>query len=184
MIKIIIAVAIFILIFYLYSLRCKCNGHCPKGKLFTSAKLWLDHLLYTRLVIMGILEDRNDLKENLARLMKNQEDIALLFGKEAPAVEKLLKEHITLAGKVVGDVKTSSPGTNADIKALYANADQIGNYLDSKAGGKEFKHHMRMHIDTLLAMAKDEFAKKDAVKSTDEYTTAGMKMAFDMARLF
>lgn len=159
-----------------------------------SAKLWLDHLLYTRLVIMGILEDRSDLKENLDRLMKNQEEIGALFGRDAPAVEKLLKEHITLAGKVVGDVKKGASTTDADVKALYANAEQIGDYLDgrqafismtSRGSKKEniFRHHMKMHIDTLVAMVKDELAKRDAVKSTDAYTSAGMKMAFDMAKL-
>ncbi len=199
--KILVIGILIILCVYLWSCRCKCNHGCHgkngsgkyDNKTVHSVSLWLDHLLYTKLVVTGILKDEPSLTYNLGRLMLNQKQIAEALGPATEtAVEKLLVEHISLAGKVTGDVKTSSENLNPDMKALYTNARQIGEFLDSKLP-RDFVHHMKMHIDTLVAMVVAEFATltgvatplkfEEAIKTTDEYTKAGMQMAFDMAPL-
>lgn len=186
--KVIVAVLIVCLIFfilYLYSKRCKCGEH---RKLKTWTELWTDHLLYTRLVVLAIENDSPNTSELLARLMKNQSDISKMFGKDAPIVEKLLVEHITLAGNAVTDVKTGSKTLDKDLENLYANAEKIGMYLDivAPSGGPLFVHHMKMHIDTLVKMVVANH-KKDYVSDVanlDYYTKAGLEMAFDIAKYY
>jgi hypothetical protein len=86
-------------------------------------KLWSDHVIWTRLYIISAVSKSTDLSVVTTRLLKNQEDIgnAIIpyYGKEAgAALTKLLKEHIMIAGDLVG--------------ALIANAKDDAKRLDQK----------------------------------------------------
>src|SRR4030095_14030441 len=64
--------------------------------------LWQDHGLYTRNVILNIIDDLPGTNESVARLLQNQDDIGNLikpvYGEEAGNnLTKLLREHIVIA---------------------------------------------------------------------------------------
>ena len=150
-------------------------------------KAWVDHLMYTRLVVMAALQDDPELNALLTRLMQNQDDIGNIvstyYGKKARTdITNELHKHINLA---VDTVKSVKAGNKADIdsnlKKLYANADDIGAYLDKLLNKQIFRHHMKMHIDTLVANVTS-FAKKDGndIPTLDNYTHSGVDMALAM----
>lgn len=86
--------------------------------------LWMEHVAYTRLYLISVVNNLPDTELVLARLMKNQEQI----GGNDKVLVKLLKEHIAIAGDIVGTLIKKVP-----IDKLYElwkmNAYQIANQL-------------------------------------------------------
>lgn len=126
-------------------------------------KLWEDHIIWTRQVIVSAVAGLPDLSFAVDRLMKNQEDIGNaikpFYGNAAgDKLIVLLKEHISGAYAVLGAAKA---GDNAKLtvenKAWYKNADDIAEFL----GGadptnwpvEQMKGHMKDHLDLTLAEA-------------------------------
>jgi hypothetical protein len=126
-------------------------------------KLWEDHVMWTRVVIISVAGNLPDTNAAVGRLMKNQEDIGNaikpLYGDAAgDKLIKLLKEHISGAYAVLEAAKA---GDNAKLeienKKWYANADEISEFLSS-ANPKNWpldavKHMMKMHLDLTLEEA-------------------------------
>lgn len=174
------------------SCPCGASCKCADKKLAVAkvvVKLWTEHLLYTRLAIMALLTNAPDANAMATRLMCNPQDfgvaLAKLYNKSVgDAVSKLLTEHLQIAVKVVQDVKSNSTQRDNDIRDLYSNADQIGSYLDKLTNNNNnlFKHHMKMHIDTLLANVTAFVSNNYQldVKTLDAYINAGLDMAFAM----
>nr|WP_249414150.1 glycosyltransferase [Alteribacter keqinensis] len=100
-------------------------------------KLWIDHTIWTRSYIVSALEGLEDQEKILERLLKNQDDlgdaIKPYYGEEAgQKLAELLREHIIIAGSLVGAVKNEDA---AEIdkynKEWYKNADDISEFLSS-----------------------------------------------------
>lgn len=100
-------------------------------------KLWIDHVSWTRSLIISDLASLEDTGPVLERLLKNQDDIGNsikpFYGDEAGnKLASLLKEHIKLAVKVTDAAKT---GNKDDLekynKLWYKNADDIAKFLSS-----------------------------------------------------
>jgi hypothetical protein len=179
-----------------YSKSCPCGVGCKCGdkQLAVSkimVKLWVQHLIYTRLTVMALLDANKDTDVLTARLLRNPKDfgdaISELYDKTiGNAVAKLLMEHLEIALRVVYTIRIdSSYDKNVAIKELYANADNLGTYLDALTHNHDdiFRHHMKMHIDTLLANVT-AYASNNYdtdIKTMDAYLNAGIDMAFDMA---
>ena len=71
------------------------------------AKLWEDHIVWTRCYIISALADLPDKSKHAERLLRNQDEIGAaivpFYGQQAgDALAKLLREHITIAADVVG----------------------------------------------------------------------------------
>src|SRR5690348_11956002 len=68
-------------------------------------KLWIDHVLYTRLYMISALNGYEDTSNLLARLMQNQVEIGNMFVKysieQSKELTLLLQEHIRIAGDIV-----------------------------------------------------------------------------------
>jgi hypothetical protein len=99
------------------------------------AKLWEDHITWTRNYIISDLADLGDKAAVAERLLKNQDDLGNavkpFYGKEAgDKLAALLKDHILIATEVVAAAKA---GKTNDLKAAskkwYANADDIAKLL-------------------------------------------------------
>jgi len=99
------------------------------------AKLWSDHVFWTRLYIIAALDNNADLTATTNRLLQNQADIgnavASYYGKPAgDALTKLLKDHILIAAEVV---KAAKAGTQDQLTIenakWYKNADDIAAFL-------------------------------------------------------
>jgi len=126
-------------------------------------KLWEDHIIWTRQVIVSAAAGLPDLSFAVERLMQNQVDIGNavkpFYGDAGgDALIKLLKEHISGAYEVLLAAKAgNNTKLEAASKAWYKNADDIAVFL---AGAnpqfwpaKEMKAHMKEHLDLTLAEA-------------------------------
>ncbi len=120
-------------------------------------KLWEDHIIWTRLVIVSAAAGLPETQFAIDRLMQNQAEIGdavkPYYGNDAgDALTRLLKSHISGAY----DVVVAAKGGNKEQLdtanfAWYANADEIADFL-SKANPrfwpeKEMRAHMKDHLD-------------------------------------
>ena len=134
------------------------------GELRTNMRtLWDDHAMYTRNVILNIIDDLPGTNEAINRLLQNQVDIGNaikpLYGLDAGTrLTDLLKEHIVIAGDLLKAAKTNN---DADFKTAntkwFTNADDIAAFL-SAANSKnwsldETKKMMHDHLDLTTQQA-------------------------------
>ncbi len=126
-------------------------------------KLWEDHIIWTRLVIVGVAADLPDLGPTTDRLLQNQSDIGNaikpFYGEAAgDQLTALLRDHILIAADLLTAAKAGDSAAVADASARwYANADDIATFLNS-ANPKawpldEMKAMMRNHLDLTLQEA-------------------------------
>ena len=126
------------------------------------AKLWEDHVVWTRMVIVDFAAGLPDLKTAEARLLRNQVDIGNAvkpyYGAAAGTeLTRLLRTHILEAVPVLEAAKAGDkPALARAMKAWYANGDQIAAFL-SKANPQDWplgmtRSMMRRH----LALTTDE----------------------------
>ena len=100
-------------------------------------RLWIDHVSWTRSLIVSDLSSLEDKSIVLERLLRNQDDIGNsikpYYGEEAGnKLASLLREHINIATQVVGAAKN---GNKEDLekydKLWHENADNIAKFLSS-----------------------------------------------------
>jgi hypothetical protein len=139
-------------------------------------KLWEDHITWTRLYIISATSNLEDSDENLARLMKNQEDIGgaikPYYGDEAGnKLTQLLKEHISLAGEVVKAAVDKNPTALADAdKRWHDNGDQLADFLASANPNwpkDETRQMMKDHLDLTRQEAVDILAGRAEASIAD-----------------
>jgi hypothetical protein len=123
--------------------------------------LWEDHIVWTRMAIISIVDDRPDQSFAVERLLKNQDDIGNaikpFYGEAAgDALTALLREHIVGAADLLVAAKTGA-GFEAAREAWYANGAEIGAFL-ADANPRhwdraEMQAMMADHLDLTLAEA-------------------------------
>jgi hypothetical protein len=100
-------------------------------------RLWTQHVVWTRQVIVSSLASLPDAPTAVARLMKNQEDIGAALGRIygsafGAAATQLLKEHIEISLVLV---KAAAAGDAPEAERQWAlwhdNADALGILLAS-----------------------------------------------------
>ena len=130
----------------------------PKAANFRAAmnKLWEDHIVWTRMVIVDFAAGLPDLKTAEVRLLRNQTDIGNaikpFYGAAAGnKLASLLRTHILEAVPVLASAKAGEKAklTQA-LDAWYANARQIAAFL-SKANPRNWpvkmmNTMMRQHL--------------------------------------
>ena len=127
-------------------------------------RLWEDHIVWTRQYIVSAATSDvalPDADETLARLLANQDDIgsavAVYYGDAAgDALAALLKDHISIAGQLVADVKAGSADAAATQAAWFANADDIATFLASANPANWPFEMMRDHMYAHLTLTADE----------------------------
>ena len=134
-------------------------------------KLWEDHIVWTRNVILNIMDDLPGTEQAVNRLLSNQDDIGNAvkpFYGEAGGKEltRLLREHITTAADLLKAAKTGNNSAfEAANKKWSANADEISDFL-SKANPnwklndmKKMMHdHLTLTTDEAVARLKKDYA--------------------------
>jgi len=141
----------------------KPHKHMPAGVINSSAeklrtdmrKLWEDHIVWTRNVILCLVDDLPGTNQSIDRLLKNQVDIGsaikFYYGNEAgEKLTALLKSHITIAADVVTAAKKGDKtALNEASKRWYDNADEIAAFLSSANPGwklNDLKAMMNEHL--------------------------------------
>ena len=100
-------------------------------------RLWEDHIVWTRQVIVSFAGDLPDLGQAQGRLLRNQADIgraiAPYYGKAAGArLTALLREHILGAAGVLGAARAGDAGKLKTAQTRwYRNGNQIAAFLST-----------------------------------------------------
>ncbi|HUR30640.1 MAG TPA: hypothetical protein VMZ69_04360 [Saprospiraceae bacterium] len=126
-------------------------------------ELWSDHALWTRNVIINIVDGMPGTTEAVNRLLQNQEDIGdaikPYYGDAGgEGLTTLLKEHITIAADLLTAAKAGdTPAFNIAHDAWYVNGNAIATFLNtanpdhfSLAAWKDMMHD---HLDLTLEEA-------------------------------
>ena len=119
--------------------------------------LWEDHAMYTRNVILNIMDGLPGTNEAVVRLLKNQDDIGNaikpVYGEEAgKKLTELLHEHIIVAADLLKAAKANNqPDFTAINSKWFINADDIAIFLNT-ANPKnweleDMKKMMHQHLD-------------------------------------
>lgn len=123
-------------------------------------QLWSDHVLWTRNVVINIIDDAPGTDEAVNRLLENQEDIGdaikPYYGDaNGEALTVLLREHITTAADLLVAAKEgNTEAYNSASAAWYANADEIATFFNTANpqhfGLTEWKAMMKEHLDLTI----------------------------------
>lgn len=98
---------------------------------------WVQHVYWTRMLLISIAERLNDQEAVTARLMRNPKDIANIFGiyynaDTAKAIEQLLTEHLQIGADLITALRD---GKSAEAEKLetqwYENADKMAEAFSS-----------------------------------------------------
>ena len=152
-------------------------------------KLWEDHIVWTRMVIVSVADDLPDLPVAVDRLLGNQDDIGdaikPFYGDAAgEELSRLLREHITGAADLLAAAKAGDADAVAEASAAwYANGDAIATFLATANPRNweldEMKAMMRDHLDLTLqeAVARLEGRSADDAAAYDEIHVQILHMA-------
>src|ERR1044071_595022 len=141
-------------------------------------KLWEDHTMYTRNVILNIIDDLPGTNEAVARLLQNQVDIGNaikpIYGAEAGnKLTDLLKEHIVIAADLL---KAAKANNDAEFKTIndkwLKNADDIAAFLSSANSKNWSLEDMKKMMHDHLSLTTQEAVariKKDYKADIDAF---------------
>jgi hypothetical protein len=125
--------------------------------------LWSDHALWTRNVIINIVDGAPGTTEAVNRLLQNQVDlgdaIKPYYGNAAgDTLTVLLKEHITLAADLLVAAKDDNTSAyNTALASWYVNGDEIAAFLNTANPDNwklaDWKTMMKTHLDLTLEEA-------------------------------
>jgi hypothetical protein len=134
-------------------------------------KLWEDHVVWTRNVILCIIDDLPGADQAVNRLLKNQDDIGNaikpVYGDEAgKRLTALLRTHITQAADLLKAAKKSDqPEFDRLNKLWFQNADEISAFLSDAnphwklADMKKMMHdHLTLTLEEAVARQKKDYA--------------------------
>lgn len=128
-------------------------------------KLWEDHVVWTRNVILCITDGLPGADQAVKRLLQNQTDIGNAikpyYGEDAGnKLTALLIPHITIAAEVVKAAKAGDEAALSEAnKRWYANADEISEFL-SNANPAWKLSDMKMMMDDHLKLTTEEAVQR------------------------
>lgn len=98
---------------------------------------WIEHILWTRMLLISIAESLNDLDATKARLLENPKDIANILKKYygnniANTIQKLLTEHLVIGGDLIVALKNNNQKLASELNTKwYKNADDMADAFSS-----------------------------------------------------
>lgn len=124
---------------------------------------WLEHIFWTRLLLISIAEDLKDLDATRARLLQNPRDIANIFRryyglKIADTIQNLLTEHLVIGEKLIVALKNNNQTLASELNdQWYRNADEMADAF-SKINPFYSKENVRNMLYDHLKLTSDEVA--------------------------
>lgn len=138
--------------------------------------LWEQHVEWTRMTIISMVEELPDVKQVTNRLLRNPKDfeIALkpFYGdKIASEFSDLLTEHLVIAAQLVAAAKAGDNNGAEDAeKRWYENADEIATFLGSinpywsEENWKSMLHeHLALTKSEAIEMLNKNYEKSIAI---------------------
>ena len=125
-------------------------------------KLWEDHITWTRVVIIGILDELPGTNAYIDRLLQNYEDmeeaLAPYYGEDAEVLGDLIQDHLVIAAELLTAANNGDTAAFNDAHARwYANAHDIAvqmNEMNPKSWPlKETEQMWVDHLDATLEEA-------------------------------
>ena len=190
LIRIFLAISTLLLFLSPVQAQMDMKANSSKGEQLRMAmhKLWEDHIVWTRNVILNIMDDLPGTEQAVNRLLQNQDDIGNAVkpfygdagGKE---LTRLLREHITTAADLLKAAKAgNNTAFDAANKKWIANADEISDFLSKAnpnwklADMKKMMHdHLTLTTDEAVARLKKDYAAD--VKAYDKVHDEILMMA-------
>jgi len=156
-------------------------------------KLWEEHIIWTKLVIMSIASGSPDIQLVSQRLLRNASDFEKLFlplygPTAAEKFKELLKQHLLIAADLVNAAKKKDNVLVNLIEAKwYKNADEIADFL-SHINPYWDKNDMKKMMYEHLVLTKSEAVSiltnkyEDSISLFDKIEDQVLMMA-DMFRV-
>jgi hypothetical protein len=125
-------------------------------------ELWEDHITWTRIVIMAILDELPGTDAYVGRLLQNPADmeaaLAPYYGDDAAALADLITDHLAIAAEMLIAARQGDTAAFEDARVRwYENAEQNAvqmNQMNPRFWPLEETHHMWVeHLDATLAEA-------------------------------
>lgn len=131
--------------------------------------VWEQHIMWTRMFLISVAENLNDLEYTKARLLENPKDIAnvfrLYYGNDiANTIQKLITEHLVIGGDLIVALKNNNQRLASELNTKwYKNADDITEAFSSinpfypkETVRQMFYEHLKLTTDEVKArLAKD-----------------------------
>lgn len=138
---------------------------------------WIEHILWTRLLLISIAENLNDLDSTRNRLLQNPKKIADIFriyygDKIGSEIQDLLTEHLQIGEKLIVALKNNNQTLARTLNdEWYKNADKMA---DAFSSINPFypKEQIRKMLYDHLKFTSDEVSarlKKDYVADIKAY---------------
>ena len=152
-------------------------------------RLWVDHVTWTRLLIVSFVAELPDLQATTDRLLQNQVDIGdavkPFYGDAAgDQLTALLQEHILTAADLLAAAKAGDDAAFQEAnEAWYANAQEIAGFLHDANPRNwplaDMRQMMKDHLDLTLEEAAAQLGGDYAasVAVYDEVETEILHMA-------
>lgn len=99
--------------------------------------VWIEHILWTRMLLISIAENLSDLSATKERLLRNPKDIADVFRKYygnriANKIQELLTEHLVIGGDLIVALKNNNQKLASSLNTKwYKNADDMAESFSS-----------------------------------------------------
>lgn len=99
--------------------------------------VWEQHIMWTRMLLISIAENLNDLEATKSRLLENPKDIANVFRRYygndiAKTIQELLTEHLVIGGDLMVALKKGNQKLATELNTKwYKNADDMANAFSS-----------------------------------------------------
>lgn len=133
--------------------------------------VWEQHIMWTRMLLISIVENLGDLDATRTRLLENPKDIADIFRKfygneVASLIQKLLTEHLVIGEKLIVALKNNNTKLASDLNAQwYKNADDMANafsrinpFYPRETVRQMLYEHLRLTTDEVSSRLKRDYA--------------------------
>lgn len=150
--------------------------------------MWIEHILWTRMLLISIAENLADLEPTKTRLLENPKVIADIFRKYygtliANKIQELLTEHLVIGGDLIVALKNGNQKLADELnRKWYKNADDMAEAFSSINPfypKEEVRHmlyeHLRLTTNEVSACLKKDYVAD--IKAYDMVQKEILKMS-------